>query len=1050
MPHKEFIPRWAPSFIWVHPCDAYGSRPLRIPEMRGVKDTYWSYGAWLTVNIVSNFAEVYELFFDSTRNERLCHGWFLRYYSDHVNRLVSQGKYDKDNKAELTADNEKVFPPYQWKKLYEYLGMVPRSVREKTSAGLIGLLKKCFLVENIPGQQNPVDLFTDVVLSANPQSRPGTISVCHFHPNDPVLHLDAPAHCEIVILRRKSDPRNTAWYYDTITVNENTYRARYLSYRIGHDDISREHNQMRAVTFLRHREIDYTSWWCTERHNSTECRSQEPYPAKYYGGNDNEDASIYGSSGLPLEAVNSWEVLVYIRTKNEMQKLIRESFEAMGGNPNVKCEAHGTILVDSAARTKHKCSFQVACNRRSSFECPFDCTSRICKRHLDEQLSLAAGKDIIVPPVACDNAGEINADDSDNLDDGSGSENTDAIIADREAECRNNCADDSDNEDGRNATNSNDSDEDSCSNRTDSMFVDIREDDDSSNFYDNSGSEDGSTADNMNLFTSQTAFEVPDDVSMSDMFLTDPMTNVPTHDTDEQEFDNNELIIPSTSAAIPGFGCRIYARNGRKIGAHVIYNSKGQCLQRNNNKLTMSKYEKGMMLGIISTTNDATPISYIEASMFPNIFWKGNKDGSSVGSLTGPLWTDQRKAASVNIAGYQDHVRARVSNPAIGTSGDPRYIFQCFDILQNISLRGTDDRTVLHRGLREHNPGLCIVNEGKAQHNVHSCDVIDSRKSVNCLSSQLRDNFPTYFITMTCNMKEFPSMEQLHKIKTAILNCIDDECDVPTAVKKDIRRSIESLAAVQCTRTWQICIETILKYITESSDEVLGKFLGHFARLEHQESEYKASGTNSHLHLIGFVDVDHDSEEDTATMYNRIRGSSDTLFLSEDVSKLIAQGIITDEAEADELREKSRIIQVHCCEKCGGRCLRSLPDGSTVCRYTDYAKENPNKVYGFILIQMKHSEKATAILIELNFLEKGPDGEITVIDRRFEAGKHVYPADYGEHFSPTNPVLFALTRSDCNVVVCGRYMVARYLAKYVASIDEVRICIIFNPTIAYN
>jgi len=92
---------------------------------------------------------------------------------------------------------------------------------------------------------------------------------------------------------------------------------------------------------------------------------------------------------------------------------------------------------------------------------------------------------------------------------------------------------------------------------------------------------------------------------------------------------------------------------------------------------------------------------------------------------------------------------------------------------------------------------------------------------------------------------------------------------------------------------------------------------------------------------------------------------------------------------------------------------------------------------------MKHSEEATAILIELDFLQKGPDG-------RFEAGKHVYPADRGERFSPTNPILFGITRSDCNVIVWGRYMVSRYLAKYVASIDEVRfyfVCVFMTGSI---
>ena len=158
-------------------------------------DKYWSYGAWLTVNLVSNFAEVYEMFFESTRNERLCHGWFLRYCHERVNTFVSQPRHDRGHKAQLTAANEKIFPPYQWKKLYEYLLMETKCT-EMNAVALIRLMKKRFLVLSEDGisAQNPADLFTDVVMSANPEAQPGTVTVCNLPPNNAHWDLDAPAH----------------------------------------------------------------------------------------------------------------------------------------------------------------------------------------------------------------------------------------------------------------------------------------------------------------------------------------------------------------------------------------------------------------------------------------------------------------------------------------------------------------------------------------------------------------------------------------------------------------------------------------------------------------------------------------------------------------------------------------------------------------------------------------------------------------------------------------------------------------------------------------
>ena len=38
------------------------------------------------------------------------------------------------------------------------------------------------------------------------------------------------------------------------------------------------------------------------------------------------------------------------------------------------------------------------------------------------------------------------------------------------------------------------------------------------------------------------------------------------------------------------------------------------------------------------------------------------------------------------------------------------------------------------------------------------------------------------------------------------------------------------------------------------------------------------------------------------------------------------------------------------------------------------------------------------------------------------AGKHHYPTVSNEHYSPTNPALFALTQSSTNVQICDDYM----------------------------
>ena len=843
-------------------------------------------------------------------------------------------------------------------------------------------MKKCYLNDEAGPVQTPVNLFLQTVINA--AGTDGLVVVHQFQQNDNDddyhfgRNFEAPLHCEVIIIYRNIQQNAIKQYDDVIVSNGHSFRARYLSYRHG-DDV----DPFRALAFVRHREVDYDGWWCLEKNSLVENRFQEPYKADWFDDSfGNYDSTIDGEIGLPQEALTSWEVLVYVRTKDKMQEVVNDSFEALGGNLSVRCAEHNTPLVDSIRSCKEKCSLEEDCKYRSSYECPWTCTARICKHHLKIRLKeMLAGEVLLVPPATVERKSEKN-------DDFSQSESSTSEPIDND--------------------------------------------------------DDHSIPDPF-MFTTEEALEIPDDASYSDMFLTDGLTAVPSHMPLDEDLPNREEVsVPTTAATIPGYTRKVYGRNRRKINAHIIYNVKGQCLLRTNNKLLMNKYEKGMLQGLLSTTNDATSLSYIEGAIFPDIFWKSNGDSSIVGSLTGTLWTDAKKAATANIAGYHDHVRTRISNTSLGTSCNSRYIFQAFDVLSNINMRGSNDRTVLNRGLRQRNPGLHVENQGNVQHNVHSCDVIDSRHSVNCLSSQLRDQFPSYFITMTCNSKDFPSMRRLHNIKTACISAINDDSNFDEKTKKEVIKGLEASLAVQSARTWQVCIEEILHYLSKSSDEILGKFTGHFARLEHQETEMKASGTNSHMHLIAFLNRDDESEEDKNTLYQRVRCSSESLFFKIDIDKMIEMGIIVDEEEAEELRQKSRIINVHECAKCKGRCTRKLPSGEIVCKYTDYAKENPKKVYGFIVIDMKHSNEATAILIELDFLAKTPDGKIVFLDKRFEAGKHVYPADRGERFSPTNPYLFGITRSDCNVIVCGRYMVSRYLAKYVASIDEVRLLHCFN------
>jgi len=85
---------------------------IRVPDMFKVKDSDLSYSVWLVATLVGNISEIYEMFFDGIRDERLCHGWFLKYIHEEVNSSISQFKYD--TKKVVTANNDEIYPPYKW------------------------------------------------------------------------------------------------------------------------------------------------------------------------------------------------------------------------------------------------------------------------------------------------------------------------------------------------------------------------------------------------------------------------------------------------------------------------------------------------------------------------------------------------------------------------------------------------------------------------------------------------------------------------------------------------------------------------------------------------------------------------------------------------------------------------------------------------------------------------------------------------------------------------------------------------------------------------
>ena len=58
-----------------------------------------------------------------------------------------------------------------------------------------------------------------------------------------------------------------------------------------------------------------------------------------------------------------------------------------------------------------------------------------------------------------------------------------------------------------------------------------------------------------------------------------------------------------------------------------------------------------------------------------------------------------------------------------------------------------------------------------------------------------------------------------------------------------------------------------------------------------------------------------------------------------------------------------------------------------------------------------------------------------IVTEYLKAGQWFYPKQSNENLTPMNPHLFVLTRSQNNLLICDKYLSARYIAKHAAGVQ---------------
>ncbi len=510
--------------------------------------------------------------------------------------------------------------------------------------------------------------------------------------------------------------------------------------------------------------------------------------------------------------------------------------------------------------------------------------------------------------------------------------------------------------------------------------------------------------------------------------------DLPSHETDI--LNQNNYCIPCSPA---GAGGGMYLSEETKetfVGCHVILNNCGMLLARRGHKLKGSKIQQRFLQCIVArNVSKSVPLLYPEALLFPSIFWKQNDvDLAPLGAIPCCLLAHDSTLNNNGFASLINHFRSRITNSDLLTSTDPRYISFCFDQFLNLQTRHTHTRLILNRGLWNVGLGRSLFTTKESMYDVES---IENRPVVNKLAAAVAENQATYFYTHTCNqedhfgirnIKKWIDSYELESIIISKINAIKGLTENIERYRDELKKSIIQSSAVIMLRNWMEVSTIWMDYIKTSKERPLGKVKQIWWRHEYQDTK----GNLSHIHAL----IWNESEPIEETL-NRIRGSTIDLISNEELDVLLEEQVIKGSLDLQRIKELAMRFLRHVCND---RCKkRTGPDKKDIkCRVTNNGVENPTPNYHqFKEFEVQYSQNCIEILMELGLMEYNDIKQTYIMHDKLKAIKHFPPAIGGEgNISACNGKLFAACLSNNNLKYVTSYLASRYLAKYVASVDE--------------
>ena len=224
------------------------------------------------------------------------------------------------------------------------------------------------------------------------------------------------------------------------------------------------------------------------------------------------------------------------------------------------------------------------------------------------------------------------------------------------------------------------------------------------------------------------------------------------------------------------------------------------------------------------------------------------------------------------------------------------------------------------------------------------------------------DNFLTY----TCNMKT-------HFGTAPVKKWIDGEewknnfpgyHDLELDEQKEINNALLQSSAGLLLRIWEEVYQLIIDYLRKSDSIPFKKLHALFGGKEYQTNR----GNISHLHMMIALMWAHMSEKEKEFVNNLIRASIFDIVKSDEVPRMIEEGIFTHPDYVYSVYENAEKFLPH---RCNDSCLVRRPDGTFRCRKIDNVKASPdNTKHMFETLSNDYSVPCLRILEEIGLLSK--------------------------------------------------------------------------------